>query len=146
MLGGIDAALDSERIEDVIDQYRGMADIFVLCVDRDGKLGRRARLDNMESEFGVDQVLLAENAWEEMETWVLAGLVLPSDWAWADVRADVHVKEHYFEPLARMRGVADGPGRGRKALGEEAARNIPAIRQKCREDFDVMARRLQTLP
>ena len=30
--------------------------------------------------------------------------------------------------------------------GEEAARNIPAIRLKCPEDFDALARRLEALP
>ena len=145
LLGGIAAALNVERIREVVEQYKGMMAIFILCVDRDGDLGRRARLDNIESEFGGDRVFLAENAWEEIETWTLAGLDLPSDWAWADVRAEVHVKERYFEPLARQRGVADGPGRGRKALGEEAARRIDAIRQKCREDFDALAKRLEKL-
>ena len=145
LLGGIDAALDGERIQEVVDQHRGMTDIFVLCVDRDGKPGRRARLDDIESEFGVDRVFLAENAWEEIETWALAGLDLPREWAWAEVRAEVQVKEQYFDELARRRGVARGPGRGRKALGEEAARNIPAIRQKCREDFDALAKRLEKL-
>ena len=143
LLGGIAAALNSERIREVVDQHRGMTDIFVLCVDRDGELGRRARLDDIESEFGVDQVFLAENAWEEIETWALAGLDLPSDWAWADVRAEVHVKERYFERLARLRGVFDGPGRGRKALGEAAARRIGAVRRKCPEDFDALAKRLE---
>ena len=146
LLGGIVAALDSERIQEVVDQHRGMTDIFVLCVDRDGDSGRRARLDDIESEFGGEQVFLAENAWEEIETWALAGLSLPSEWAWAEVRAEVHVKECYFEPLARRRGVADGPGGGRKKLGAEAARNIPAIRRKCREDFDALAKRLENLP
>ncbi|MYE00612.1 MAG: hypothetical protein F4Y03_04940 [Alphaproteobacteria bacterium] len=145
LLGGIDAALNSRRIREVVEQYKGMMAVFVLCVDRDGESGRRARLDDIESEFGADRVFLAENAWEEIETWALAGLDLPRDWAWTDIRAAVDVKERYFEPLARQRGVADGPGRGRKALGEEAARRIDAIRQKCPEDFDALAKRLETL-
>lgn len=45
-----------------------------------------------------------------------------------------------------MRRVSDGPGRGRKALGEEAACRIGSIRQECPEDFDALARRLQNLP
>ena len=44
-----------------------MIDIFILCVDRDGDLGRRARLDNIELEFGGERVLFAVNAWEEIE-------------------------------------------------------------------------------
>ena len=88
-------------------------------------------------------MFLAENAWEEIETWALAGLVLPGGWRWKTVRAEVHVKERYFEVLSRERGVADGPGGGRKALGAEAARRVPAIRRKCSEDFDALARRVE---
>ena len=88
---------------------------------------------------------LAENAWEELETWVLAGQNLPGEWRWADVRAEVHVKEQYFEPLAIQRGVANSQDGGRRALAEEASRRIPAIRQKCPEDFDAIAQRLQSI-
>ena len=143
LLGGVVEALKSERIQQVIDQHRGMVDLFILCVDRDGVQGRRVRLDQIEGEFGGDAVFLAENAWEEIETWALAGLDLPADWQWADVRAELRVKKTYFEPLAEARGVADGPGGGRKVLGEEAARNIRTIRQKCRGDFDALARRVE---
>ena len=146
LLGGIDQALNPERIREVVEQHGGMTDIFILCVDRDGALGRRQRLDQIESEFGNDCTFLAENAWEEIETWALAGLEIPPNWRWAGVRAEVHVKERYFDVLARERGVADGPGGGRKTLGEEAARNIPAIRRKCLEDFDALARRLEAAP
>ena len=143
LLGGVNEALKSERIREVVDQYSGMIDIFVLCVDRDGNGGRRTRLDRIESEFGSDGTFFAENAWEEIETWILAGLALPKDWNWADVRTEVHVKEKYFDVLAEERGVTDRPGRGRKELGDEAARKISAIRQKCREDFDALARRVE---
>ena len=143
-LGGVGEALKVERLKDIVAQYDGMTDLFVLCVDRDGDRGRRGRLDRIEAELGKDgQAFLAGEAWEEVETWVLAGLDLPKDWRWRDVRAEVQVKERYFAPLARERGVADGPGGGRKALGEEAARNLPAIRGKCREDFDTLARRVE---
>ena len=145
LLGGVGEALKSERIQEIVDQHSGMTDIFILCVDRDGVAGRRTRLDQIQGEFGNGCVLIAENAWEEIETWALAGLDLPEDWSWADVRAEVHVKERYFEPLAARRGVADGPGGGRRALGEEAARRIFAIRQKCPEDFDALARRLEAV-
>ena len=143
LLGGVVEALKSERIQEVIDQHRGKVDLFILCVDRDGVQGRRERLDQIQHEFGGDRIFLAENAWEEIETWALAGLTLPREWRWAVVRAEVDVKERYFDILARERDVADGPGRGRQALGEEAARNIRTIRQKCRQDFDALARRIE---
>lgn len=146
LLGGVDEALKSERIQEVVDQHDGMTDIFILCVDRDGNRGRRTRLNRIEAEFGNVRTFLAENAWEEIETWALAGVDLPKDWRWADVRGEVHVKERYFDALAEERGVEDDPDGGRKTLGEEAARNIPAIRRKCPEDFDALARRLEAAP
>ncbi len=118
-------------------------ELFILCVDRDGDRQRRSKLDAIEKEFRQESSFFAENAWEELETWVLAGLTLPKEWKWTEVRAEVSVKERYFDTLVARRGIADGPGGGRKVLGEEAARNIAAIRQKCPEDFDALARRLE---
>ena len=146
LLGGVGEALKSERIQEIVEQHQGMTDVFILCVDRDGVTGRRQRLNEIEESFGNGRTFLAENAWEEIETWALAGLDLPKEWNWADVRAEINVKERYFDVLAEQRGVADGPGRGRKDLGKEAAQRIRAIRQKCAEDFDSLARRIEDSP
>lgn len=145
LLGGVDEALKSIRVAEIVERYRSKADIFLLCVDRDGKPGRRTRLDEIETEFGDERTFLAENAWEELETWTLAGLDLPASWRWSRVRGAVDVKERYFNKIARTRGVADAPGGGRKPLGEEASRRIDAIRHKCREDFDSLARRIEAV-
>ena len=140
-MGGVGEALKSERLNEVVERHRGMTDIFILCVDRDGKTGRRQRLDQLQDHFGP--TFLAENAWEEIETWALAGLDLPGDWRWQEVRAEVDVKERYFEPFARQRGLSGSPAGGREALGKEAARNIDTILQKCPEDFGSLAQRLE---
>ena len=144
-LGGIGEAMKPERIGEIVERYDAMTDVFILCVDRDGAGGRRGRLDRLEAQFGVERIFYAENAWEELETWVLAGLKLPAKWRWDDVRAEVSVKERYFDVLAKRRGVLDAPGAGRKPLAEEAARHVPAIRHKCVEDFDALARRIEAL-
>ena len=143
LLGGVGEALKSERITEVVSKHGGMTDIFILCIDRDGEEGRRQRLDQIEAEFGDTRVFLAENAWEELETWVLAGLDLPADWNWKTIRAEIQVKERYFEPLVAQLNLSDKPGGGRKPLAEEASRRIDAIRQKCPEDFAALARRLK---
>ena len=110
VLGGVEEALKSERIEEIVDDNEGMTDIFILCVDRDGNTNRCQRLNRIESEFAEDgRTFFAEHAWEEIETWVLAGLDLPTDWNWADIRREVSVKERYFEPFASQRGVFDTP-------------------------------------
>lgn len=142
LLGGVGEALKADRIREVLDQYRGMIDVFVLCVDRDGQVGRRQTLDQLEAQFEDEAGFLAVNAWEEIETWALAGLDIPTDWTWDDVRAEVQVKEVYFDRLVAQRRLTNTPGRGREPLGEEASRRIPAIRLKCREDFDDFATRL----
>ena len=139
---GVDAVLNSANLSEIIGRY-SMTDLFVLCVDRDRDTKRRVRLDQIETEFSPR--VIAVNAWEEIETWVLAGLNLPNHWIWSDVRAERDVKERYFEPFANMQDVSDGPGGGREALGSRASRHIDAIRQKCPEDFDALARRLENL-
>lgn len=145
LLGGVGEALKVDRIREVLDQYRGMIDIFVLCVDRDGQTGRRQMLDRIEAQFEAEVRLLAVNAWEEIETWALAGLDLPANWRWSTIRAEVNVKEVYFDRLVSRRRLTNTPGRGREPLGNEASRRISAIRGKCREDFDQFASRLQSL-
>ena len=144
-LGGIHNAMKRERIEEIVKRFDWRRDVvFVLCVDRDGDQARRQRLDQIEEEFNRDQRhFLAENAWEEVETWVLAGLELPRHWRWRDIRAEVQVKEEYFNKLPDF---ADGHSdRVRKSLGKKAAARICAIRQKCPEDFDALARRLEAI-
>ena len=143
VLGGVAEALKSERIAEIVTDNGGMTDIFILCVDRDGKTGRRQRLNSLEQEFGAERTFFAANAWEELETWVLAGLDLPAGWNWQTVRAEIQVKETYFEPLAAQRSISQAPDGGRKPLAQEAASRIASIRQKCPEDFDALARRLE---
>ena len=119
LLGGVEEALKSERISEVIRKHAGMTDIFVLCIDRDGNGGRRKRLDRIESAFGQGQIFFAENAWEELETWVLAGVEgLPAEWNWKDVRAEVHVKENLLraaccpaQPVGLARWRSEGFGK-----------------------------------
>ena len=142
LLGGDGEALKSERIREIVEKYTGMIDLFILCVDRDGRSGRRQRLDKLEEEFGPN--FLAVDAREELETWLLAGLDL-GRLSWQEVRTELHLKERYFETLAESRGLSDTLGGGRKVLGDEASRNISAIRLKCPEDFDVLARRLEAI-
>ena len=144
-LGGVGEAMKVERIQEIVDRYKSRTDIFILCIDRDGEVSRRQALDALEREVQIPdrRMFLAEAAWEEIETWALAGLDLPTEWRWQAIRKEVHVKEGYFEPLVQMRGLATSPGRGRKPLGLEAARRIDRILQLCPEDFGELAKRLE---
>ncbi len=128
-----------DKVENLIDVVTAnpMADLYLLIVDRDGKEGRKLRVENREAELAdwlaARQAFVGTLAWREVEVWLLAGHNLPATWEWAAVHAEVHSKEKYFEPFAEERGVQDGPGHVRKALGEEAARRYARVRQRCPE-------------
>lgn len=139
LLGGVGEALKWERIEEILERYRGMVRVFLLLVDRDCKSGRRAKLTNLEKKArkllgDSDRVFLGENAWQEVEVWVLAGLSdLPKWWKWKDVRAECDPKERYYDVHAAKRGLGDAPYDGRDVLAREAAASFGRIRQLCPE-------------
>jgi hypothetical protein len=147
LLGGISQCLDWGRISAILDRYSGMVDLFLLCVDRDGQAGRKdslARLEELAAGLlPKGKRLLGENAWQEIEVWVLAGHDLPSNWVWRDVRAEVNPKEAYFEPFATQQGVHQSPGGGRKTLAQQAARRYNRIRQLCPEDVATLEARVR---
>lgn len=137
LLGGIDQALKWERIQEIIVRYRSMIECFLHIVDRDGKPGRREALNRLESlaaaELAPGKRFLSENAWQEVEVWLLAGHDLPPAWAWQDVREHENPKEAYFLPFAERRGVVHEPAEGRGVLGREAASRYNRIRTLCAE-------------
>ena len=147
LLGGVSQALRWERIEEIIGRYRGMTDLFLLCVDRDGEAGRRTSLDNLESQakavLPASKLMLGENAWQEIEVWLLAGQDLLPGWNWRDIREEVNPKEAYFRPFARDRGLLDEPGEGRRTLGREAAHQYDRIRTRCPEDVVALEDRIR---
>jgi hypothetical protein len=145
LLGGIDQATNWERIADIVEMYP-MTDIFLLLVDRDGIATRRAALNNLETGareiLDDDRVLLAENAWQEIEVWALAGQDLPAEWSWQEIRREFHPKETYFIPWAEQRGLLDEPGQGRTTMGREAAANYRRVVSRCKEDVESLQKRL----
>lgn len=148
--GGRTVAMKIETIRSAVREYGWVTDHFILCIDRDGDVDRAAKIDHLrrqvETEFGGKVSFLAGMAHEELETWLLAGLpkeMMPAGVVWQDIRAEISVKERYFNAVAAFTKSSEGPGGGRQRLGIEAAKSIQAIRQKCREDFDDLARRLE---
>jgi len=120
LLGGVTEALKWENLETVIDKYWGMVQLYLLLVDRDAEAGRTERLSNLEQKaaerFGEhDWVFLGENAWQEVEVWILAGMKdLPSEWDWTDVRKERDPKETYYTPYVEKRGLGELPDLGRR--------------------------------
>ena len=147
LLGGVGEALKWERIQEIIEQYAWKVNLFLLCVDRDGQAGRRAALDAIEEKarhiLPAGSRLLAENAWQEIEVWVLAGHDLPDGWNWRAIRDEPNPKERYYRPFANLRGALESPGEGRRQLAEEAARRYARIHQLCPEDIGNLEQRIQ---
>ena len=137
LLGGISEALKWERLAEIIDRYDWQIDLFLLCVDRDGKPGRRETLNNLErsarEKVRIDHAFLAENAWQELEVWILAGHDFLPGWQWREIREEIDPKERYFVHLVAAHGLQDTPGEGRKILAEEAASHYSRICQRCPE-------------
>ncbi len=146
LLGGIDQAMRWARIEEILDIYKGTFQLFLLIVDRDGNEGRRAGLDKLESraaaKLAASRVFMAENAWQEVEVWALAGQKLPAGWSWKEIRSELHPKERFFLPFAEMRGLSNEPGQGRKTLARESAANYRRVRTICSEDVASLEVRL----
>jgi hypothetical protein len=137
LLGGVSQALDQVRLEEIVDRYKGMVDIFLLLVDRDDEPGRRVRLDQLEGllskQLPPNRHFLGENAWQEVEVWLIAGHNLLPDWNWETIRAERDPKEAYFVPLAKSRDLIEEPDEGRGALAQEAAHRYKRIRKRCPE-------------
>jgi hypothetical protein len=143
---GVAQASDPERIQEIIDDHKGMVDLFLLIIDRDGDAGRRDSIDYLEQTaarlLDDNQRFLGENAWQEIEVWVLAGHNLPTDWVWSAIRQEVHPKETYFKPFSEGRGLQNERDGGRKILSEEAASRYSRIRQLCPEDVANLQNRI----
>jgi hypothetical protein len=113
-----------------------MTNLFLLCVDRDGNPNRKEQLDKIEANakeiLSSDRLFLAENAWQELEVWLLAGHTdLPTAWKWPDVQNERDPKELYFMPFATKKGVVNEQSQGRKKLAEQA--DYRRISQLCDE-------------
>ena len=74
---GFDAVRGIDYILAMIADFP-TADLFVLCVDRDGDPHRREALNDLESKISkvlpAPRLFLAEHAWQEVEVWAMAGI------------------------------------------------------------------------
>ena len=151
-LRGHAEALRWEKIQEILERYGGMTDLFLVCVDRDGNEDRRAKLDGLEKKaqkflsekYQSPKKFLGENAWQELEVWVLAGCEdLPKIWKWSEIRAERKSKTSYFMRFAEQRSLLEARCQGRGILAEEAAKRYDRIRQLCPEDIQELEKNLR---
>jgi len=149
LLGGVSEALKWERIETVIEKYWGMVQLYLLLVDKDcedGRVDALTRLEGLAAKKmeGHDWAFIGENAWQEVEVWVLAGMKdLPSDWSWATIRQERDPKEAYYEPYVELREMSGLPDQGRRKLALEAAKNFSRVRKLCKDDIGRLEARIE---
>jgi hypothetical protein len=136
---GVSQALDPELLQEVVERYP-MVDLFLLCVDRDGLAGRdesvAEKCERMDAYLKPGQTFAGRTAEQELEVWCVAAS-LPKGWRMADVRAEPHSKERFFEPLVSSLKLDDSPGAGREILGRKAAKKYSSIRKRCVELQDI---------
>lgn len=147
LMGGVEQALDSSNIRDVVEQYQGMVDLFLLFVDRDCDPNRVARVQSLEqfaaTILQAPRRFVGTVAIEELEVWCLAAVdPLPIGWTWNEILAECHPKEGYFEPYARIRKLEFEIGGGRRTLGREAAGRYRRVRQLCAADVQALEARV----
>ena len=151
-LRGHAEALRWEKIQEILLRYGGMTDLFLVCVDRDGNEDRRAKLDGLEKKaqeflsekYQSPKKFLGENAWQELEVWVLAGCDgLPKGWKWSEIRAERKSKTGYFIQFAEQRSLLEARCQGRGILAEEAANRYDRIRKLCPEDIGSLETNIQ---
>ncbi|WP_434683727.1 hypothetical protein [Pseudanabaena minima] len=151
-LRGHAEALRWEKIQEILERYGGMTDLFLVCVDRDGNGDRRAKLDGLEKkaqEFLAEKYqspkkFLGENAWQELEVWVLAGCEdIPKVWKWSEIRSERKSKTSYFMRFAEQRSLLEARCQGRGILAEEASKRYDRIRQRCPEDIQELEKNIR---
>jgi hypothetical protein len=102
-------------------------------VDADGK-DRRGEFEALEREAADQGVrLVCCAAQQEVEVWLLAGHRGKLGAGWHEIRAEVSVKERFFEPFLRENGNQKAAGGGREELMKKTLGNYTALLQLCPE-------------
>ena len=148
----VSQATDVNKLIPLIERYKKSVDIFLLCIDRDGKEKNERNLQecqlSINNKYSNRVIFLSELALQEIEVWILAGHDKFEEWrrqratsttgyTWEEIRLkESNPKEAYYEPFAKYLGIFNRGrlGGGRKELGEEAAKNYERIRRLCQED------------
>jgi len=107
--------------------------LILFLPDADGKdRGTEfAALEARAVEFGVR--LLCCAAIPEVEIWLLAGHLAKLDRPWAEIRAELDLKESVFEPFLAEHGDSRRASGGRDLVMEETLRNYPWLTARCPE-------------
>jgi hypothetical protein len=129
-----------QLLEDRIPRDWGHFELILFICDADGSATSRKdafqRLEQLAVQRKRPVKLICCAAEQELETWLLSGhpeKLKDFNWRWQEVRAEVSVKERYFQPFIEKYGDAATPSQGRERLMQEALANYTGIKQRCPE-------------
>jgi hypothetical protein len=129
-----------EVIRNEVFELYGHMDLVLFLPDADGK-DRSEEFAALEGEARTHQIcLLCCAAVQEVELWLLAGHQDKVPKAWSDLRDDVSVKEHFFDPFLDQFGEPRRPGGGRDVLMKTTLDNFAALLQRCPELAELKGR------
>ena len=117
---------------DIVERYQHFH-LLLFLPDADGKdrAGKFAKLESEAGKAGSKMICCA--AVQEVESWLLAGHMNKLPRSWAEIRADVSVKENVFVPFLRKHGEPGQPGGGREALMRATLANYRGLLERCPE-------------
>jgi len=119
-------------LPDIVERYSHFSFLLFL-VDADGK-DRRDEFDQLESDADQRGVaLFCCAAEQEIEVWLLAGHTDKLRQGWREIRADVSVKEHVFEPFLHAYGDTRRASGGRDVLMRDTLANYSGLLERCPE-------------
>jgi hypothetical protein len=125
----------------IVERYKHF-DLLLFLPDADGR-NRAARFAHLESALGRKLICCA--AVQEVEAWLLAGHLNRLSLSWAEIRADISVKENAFIPFLREHGDPRQPGGGRETLMRETLRNHRGLLELCPELSELQRRICEAL-
>lgn len=139
---GFDSLL--ARACDVIERYAKLVDLILVCYDLDGQDGSAGRTDKHARVKNAlnncpNSKTVTIGAEQEIEVWALWGsrAQLPH---WAEVRAEAHAKERYFDPLITSRDSIRADGGRSRLMESSLAAGITSLVQGCPELGELLTR------
>jgi len=127
-------------LEDRIPRDWWHFELILFICDADGLAASRKdefkRLEQLARERTRPVPLICCAAEQELETWLLSGhpeKLKDLGEHWQKIRAEVSVKERFFDPFLEKHGDPATPSQGRERLMQEALKNYDGMKRRCPE-------------
>ena len=127
-------------LEDQIPRNWWHFELILFIPDADSSAENRKdefkRLEKLAEQRTRPVKLICCAAEEELETWLLSGHpenLKRLGWRWSEIRAEISVKERFFQPFLDQYGDPTSPSQGRERQMKEALGNYDGMKQRCPE-------------